>query len=144
MILVDASLLVYAHVSGMPEHDRARRWLDDRLNDTPPVGLPWSSLLAFVRLVSNGRIFERPVPIVTAWEQVCSWLESEAAFVPEPTRQHRLVMDRYLRACSGSSHVPDAHLAALATEHGLILQTADRGFARFPGLRWANPLEPGV
>ena len=70
MILVDANLLVYAHVASFPQHERARTWLDDRINAAAPVGLPWPSLLAFVRIVSNPRIFDRPAAVSTAWLQV--------------------------------------------------------------------------
>ena len=66
MILVDANLLVYAHVCSFPQHDAARAWLDERVNSTAPVGLPWPSLLGFVRLVSNPRIFERPSSVMAA------------------------------------------------------------------------------
>lgn len=140
MILVDANLLVYAYVRSMPEHERALAWLEERLNDTPPVGLPWASLLAFLRLVSNPRLFEKPPSIVMAWEQVETWLAADCTWTPRPTEQHGRVLGNYLPACTTSNNVPDAHLAALATEHGLILQTADHGFARFQGLRWENPL----
>lgn len=58
MILVDANLLVYAHVASLPEHAAAHAWLDEQLNGSRPVGLPWPSLFAFVRLVSNPRVFE--------------------------------------------------------------------------------------
>lgn len=141
MILVDANLLIYAYVRKMPEHDRACSWLEERLNDTPPVGLPWPSLLAFLRLVTNPRLFDRPPSIGEAWKQVELWLGAECAWIPLPTEAHQRVLAGYLPACGASNNVPDAHLAALATEHGLTLHSADRGFARFPGLRWKNPLE---
>ena len=70
MRLVDANLLVYAHVAGFEQHRSARAWLDDKLNGTTSLGLPWPSLLTFVRLVCNPRIFERPEPIEKAWEQM--------------------------------------------------------------------------
>ena len=62
VILVDANLLVYAHVEGFPQHESARKWLDGTLNRAAPVGLPWESLLAFLRLVTNPRVFEQPEP----------------------------------------------------------------------------------
>ncbi len=70
MILVDANLLIYAHVSTFPQHERARNWLDEQMNGTTPIGLPWPSLLAFPRLVINPRMFDHPEPIAEAWEQV--------------------------------------------------------------------------
>jgi uncharacterized protein len=141
VILVDANLLVYAHVSGLPQHEAARAWLDGRLNGGSPVGLPWPSLLAFVRLVSNPRIFERPKSVANAWTQVEDWLGCPTAWVPVPTERHREVLGSMLRGHGlRADLVPDAHLAALAMEHGLTLCSTDGDFARFPGLRWENPL----
>lgn len=141
MILVDANLLVYAHVDSLPHHEAAHEWLDARLNGTAPVGLPWPSLLAFLRLVSNPRVFERPEQIIQAWKQVEEWLDCPTSWIPLPTERHREALAPLL-ALTGlrSNLVPDAHLAALAIEHGLILCSTDSDFARFPGLRWENPL----
>lgn len=141
MILVDANLLVYAHVSSMPQHERAKEWLDHTLNHPAPVGLPWPTLLGFIRLVTNPRIFERPQTIEEAWSQVESWLDCSSAWIPLPTEHHRGLLGPLLPHAGGRSNlVPDAHLAALAIEHGLILCSTDGDFARFPGLRWHNPL----
>jgi len=141
MRLVDANILVYAFTTSFPQHERARGWLDDRLSDAVPLGLPWPSLLAFVRLTSNHRLFERPVSVSAAWRQVDAWLACEAAWVPHPTSRHREVLGGLLGA-SGlrAEHVPDAHLAALALEHGLAIASADADFSRFPGVRLENPL----
>jgi uncharacterized protein len=143
MILVDANLLVYAFAASLPQHQAARGWLDDRLNGAERVGLPWESLLAFVRLVSNPRVFERPVTVAVAWSQVEEWLAGETVFVPRATDRHAELLAPLLKT-SGlrANHVPDAHLAALALEHGLVLCSTDGDFARFPGLRWRNPLLP--
>lgn len=143
MILVDANLLVYARVASLPQHATARAWLDAKLNGTAPVGLPWPSLLSFVRLVSNPRIFEKAEPVESAWAQVEEWLDCAPAWIPEPTERHRELLGSLLRKPGGRANlVPDAHLAALAIEHGLLLCSADGDFARFTGLRWENPLEP--
>lgn len=141
MILVDANLLVYAHVQSFVEHEAARRWLDGRLNGTARVGLPWPSLLAFLRLVTNPRVFERPESIVEAWKQVREWLAAESAWIPQPTERHAEILAAQLTVPGVQGNlVPDAHLAALAIEHGLELCTTDGDFARFSGLRWTNPL----
>lgn len=139
---MDANLLIYAHVRSFSHHVPARKWLDDRLNGSQPVGLPWASLLTFLRLVSNPRVFEAPEPIEQAWEQVKAWVGCEPVWTPHPTARHVEVLDSVLTGCGPlqSNHVPDAHLAALSIEHGLTLCTTDEGFARFPGLRWNNPL----
>ena len=141
MRLVDANLLVYAHVADFDQHRAAYTWLDDRLNGTTPLGLPWSSLLAFARIVSNPRIFERPEPIVTAWQQIESWLDAPASWIPLATERHRKVLTRLLKTPNlRADHIPDAHLAALAIEHDLTLCSTDTDFARFPDLNWENPL----
>ena len=81
VILVDANLLVYAHVGSFPQHGTAQQWLDDRISGRAPVGLPWPSLLAFVRFVSNPRIFDRPASVLAAWQQVESWLAAESTWI---------------------------------------------------------------
>lgn len=141
MILVDANLLVYAHVTSMAQHPAARSWLDARLNGPAQVGLPWPALLSFVRLVSNPRIFEHPQPISKAWAQVEEWLTCPVVWIPQPTERHREVLGSLLTdRLTRSNLVPDAHLAALAIEHGLTLCSTDRDFAGFPNLRWDDPL----
>lgn len=140
MILVDANLLVYAAIAGLAQHEHARAWLDDRLRGAARVGLPWPSLLTFLRLVSNPRIFERPIGLGTAWRQIEGWLAQPAVWSPTPTQRHAEILARLLSAEGRSDIVPDAHLAALAIEHGLTLCSADRDFARFAELRWENPL----
>jgi hypothetical protein len=141
MILVDANLLVYAHISSMSQHKRARDWFDQKLNESAPVGLPWPTLLAFARLVTNPRIFERPLSIAHAWTQVESWLSCPPVWIPLPTERHReLLAPLFPRIGGRPNLIPDAHLAALAIEHGLTLCSTDGDFARFPGLRWQNPL----
>lgn len=141
MILVDANLLVYARVVSLPQHPRAKQWLDERLNGTAAVGLPWPSLLGFVRLVSNPRIFSKAESIASAWQQVEAWLDCPCVWVPAPTERHREVLGPLLIAAATRANlIPDAHLAALAIEHGLTLCSTDGDFARFPGLKWDNPL----
>ena len=141
MILVDANLLIYAHVRSFTQHARARSWLDARLGSGEAVALPWASLVAFVRIVTNPRVFERPEPIADAWWQVEAWLDADAVWVPEPGERHRALLAALL-AVGGmrANLVPDAHLAAIAIEHGLLLCSTDGDFARFPGLRWQDPL----
>lgn len=141
MILVDANLLVFGHVSSFAQHESARIWLDEKLNGTAPVGLPWASLLAFLRLVTNPRIFDRPEPMAAAWRQVHDWLNQEPVWIPQPADHHARLLGELLAAPGVHGNlVPDAHLAALALEHGLVLCSTDGDFARFPGLRWQDPI----
>lgn len=141
MIAVDANLLVYAHVDSFRQHEAARQWLEEQFATAPRVGLAWSSLLAFVRLVTNPRLFTEPEPVADAWDQVEAWLDAEATWTPGPTPRHREVLGACL-ATPGlrANDVPDAQLAALSIEHGLSLATCDSGFARFEKLEWFDPL----
>jgi uncharacterized protein len=144
VILVDANLLIYACSPGMQHYERAHRWLDDRLNGIPPVALPWVSLLAFVRIKTNPRAFRLPASIAAAWRQVEDWLDCPRVWIPVPGTNHRAVLGQLLRSGDAAANlVGDAHLAALAIEHGLTLCSADSDFARFPNLRWHNPLHGG-
>ena len=103
--------------------------------------MPWESLVAFVRLVTNPRVFRSPERTADAWSQVEAWLDAETAWVPTPTPRHRAVFGSILLATGARAElVPDAHLAALAIEHGLTLVSTDGDFGRFDGLRWENPL----
>jgi len=121
-------------------HAESKAWLDDRLNGTDRVGLPWGTLLAFLRLSANVRVLSRPMPLSDATAVVSAWLELPATWTPQPTERHDKTLAGLLARESKGDLVPDAHLAALAIEHGLILCSTDRDFARFEGLRWTDPL----
>jgi uncharacterized protein len=107
------------------------------------VGIPWPVLGAFLRISTHPRAAERPLAPEAAWGYVDGWLASAPAWIPTPTDRHaevfrRLVVDHQLRG----NLVSDAHLAALAIEHGLTVCSTDSDFARFPEVRWRNPLAP--
>ena len=141
MIIVDANLLVYAANHSAPEHEQARLWLDSRLSGTSRVGFPWPSILAFVRIASNPAILRGAVTPAEAWRQMEDWLGCDAAWIPVPGTRHAEVLGEVLKSPFMSSRlVPDAHLAALAIEHGVTLCSTDGDFARFAGLKWENPL----
>jgi toxin-antitoxin system PIN domain toxin len=144
VILIDANILIYAGVSSVPEHERARQWLDEQLSGPTPVGLPWHSLLAYLRITTNPRSVARPQRMKDAWRQVQDWLSSPPAWVPAPTERHAGLLRQLCESADVYGDlVPDAHLAALAMEHGLTVCSSDRDFARFPRLRWMNPLAEG-
>jgi toxin-antitoxin system PIN domain toxin len=143
VILVDANVLLYAANRAAPEHDASRAWLDDRLSGRARVGFPWPSLVAFVRLASNPLVVRHPAAVSAAWAQVRAWLGADVAWIPLPTERHAEVLESLLALPGMTARlVPDAHLAALAIEHGLTLCSTDGDFARFPGLSWENPLGP--
>lgn len=141
MRLIDANLLIYAYAESLPHHPRSKEWLESVLNGVARVGIPWESSLAFVRIVTNPRVFERPAPIADAWGQVKRWLDASTVWIPSATEKHGEVLDELLAAGGlGPNHIPDAHLAAIAIEHGLVLCSTDRDFDRFPGVKVENPL----
>ena len=141
MRLLDANILMYASFDVYPQHETTRLWLDERLNDAGvPLGIPWESLLAFVRLASNPRVRTPALRVSEAWAQVEFWRSAPCVWIPEPTKNHRNILETLLRIPDMSSKlVADAHLATLAIEHGLTLVSADTDFKRFPGLRFENP-----
>jgi hypothetical protein len=140
-VLVDANLVLWAHHRQMPEHARAREWWRQTLTETPLVGIPWPTILAFVRLSTHPRVLERPVDAGSAWGVVRGWLDRPNVSSPTPTERHAALFGELLaQARATGNHVPDAHLAALAVEWGLELLSADGDFARYRGLRWRNPL----
>lgn len=141
MILVDVNLLVYASVAQSADHEMARDWLDEQLSSPGRVGLPWESLVGFMRIVTNHRIYPRPASAEQAWGQVEEWLDRPSAWVPTPGPRHREVLAGLMAKIRPTANLlPDAHLAALAIEHGLMVASTDGDFARFPGVRWENPL----
>jgi len=141
VILLDANLLIYAFDSVSPYHPTARSWLDEQLSGASAVGIPWETLAAFLRIVTNPRIYPGVISIGAAWEQAQAWLQCDPVWIPLPTERQTTLLGEMLRVPGlRANDVPDAHLAALAISHGLILCSADAGFARFPGLRWINPL----
>jgi uncharacterized protein len=140
-MLVDANILLFAVNSAAPEHERAAAWLEGALNGNRRVGLPWESLTAFVRLVTNPRVVQRPLAPADAWAFVEEWLAGPVAWVPVPTERHAAVLGDLVRRYRPSAKlVPDAHLAALAIEHGAEIISADTDFARFTEIRWRDPL----
>ena len=143
MKLLDVNLLVYATHTGSPHHDRARSWLTDVLRSGETVAIPWAVQLAFVRLTTNPRIFDPALGAAEAVGIVQAWRALPSVTVAEPTSRHLSVLTDLLTATSTAGNmVSDAHLAALAIEHGATLCSADADFRRFPGLEWFDPLNP--
>ena len=140
MILVDTNLLLYAVDETSPVHERARSWLEGQLDGPTGVGLPWPVLNGFARLVSNPRVCPNPMPVSRAWALVEEWLALDVTFTPEPTERHREILAGLMPRVTRAELIPDAHLAALAIQYGLVLCSTDDDFDRFPGLAWKNPL----
>ncbi|HUF48587.1 MAG TPA: TA system VapC family ribonuclease toxin [Vicinamibacterales bacterium] len=141
MILVDANLLIHAYNPRSADHAAARAWLERALSRRTPIRLAWITLWAFLRITTHPRVFEYPFSIDEAGAIIDSWLAHPAVSILEPGDRHWSV----LRDLAGHTQavgplMMDAVLAALAFEHGATLATTDRDFARFPDLRWENPL----
>jgi toxin-antitoxin system PIN domain toxin len=139
--LPDANLLIYALDDTSPHHKASREWLDRTLSGRETVAFAWQVVLAVVRITTNARIFTQPFRPDEIFDVVDGWLAQPNATVIHPTDRHAVIM-RSLLAPPGTAGnlTADAYLAALAMEHGAELCSGDSDFARFPGLRWTNPL----
>ena len=143
MILVDANLLLYAHNKRVAAHKSAKQWWEDELSGTEPVCLCWPVLTAFIRISTNRRIFQPPLTIDQACDLVHGWLQQPCTRIIGPTTAHWDVLRDLLSSGQAVGNlVSDAHVAALAIEHGCDLRSTDSDFSRFSGLRWRNPLLP--
>ena len=141
MILLDANILLYAYDRESPRHDAARRWVEGVLSGDEAVGFPLVTLIAFVRIATNPAVYRRPLTPARAVEIVSSWLARPNVSVAAPSERHWAILaDTLERGQARGPLVVDAHLAALAIEHGATLASTDRDFARFPGLRFRDPL----
>ena len=141
MILVDANLVLYAEDSQSSHHAAAREWWDAQLSGTDPVALCWPVLTAFIRIATNPRLHRRPLTLKESIERVQSWLDQPCVQLVQPTDQHWPIFQKLLRDGGATANlVSDAHLAALAVEHNCTLYSTDGDFARFPGLKWKNPV----
>lgn len=141
MTLADANLLLYAYNRSAHQHAAARSWLEASLSGQEIFGLSWQSVLAFIRIGTNPSAFERPLSVHEATLAVSSWLERPMVLILTPGERHWEILRMIL--VQGQANGPlamDAHLAALAIEHGAVLHTTDKDFTRFPGLKTFNPL----
>jgi len=141
MIVVDVNLLIYAVNQNAPLNRKAKTWLQSAVSGNETVGLPWTVILAFLRLTTRAGVFQRPLAIGHAFDLVDAWLEQPAVMIVEPTAKHaRTLRDLLAPLGTGGNLTSDAHLAAIAVEHGAELCSTDSDFARFRGLHWRNPL----
>lgn len=139
-MIVDANVLIYAVDRRSQFHQTARAWLDSTMNGTERVGLPWASLMAFQRIITHPRVTTQPLAPADAWTFVTDWLDADQSWVPTPGIRHRDIVGELLTAGHLQGNlVTDAHLAALAIEHGTRICSFGSDFARFPKLRWVHP-----
>ncbi len=140
MVIVDANVLLYSANESMPQHASARAWIEEALNGDEPIGFSWIVLLAFLRIVTLPALSPQPLSVGDAFGLTDDWLSAHAATVVHPTARHSAVLHGLLaEAGTAGNLVTDAHLAALAIEHGARICTFDRDFARFKGLTSFTP-----
>jgi hypothetical protein len=142
LTLLDANILLHAYNTSSPQHERARLWIESALSGAAPVRISWVTLLAFLRISTNPRAYPRPFLPAEASGIVTEWLARPCFGILEPGDRHWEILRQLMTL--GQTRGPlvmDAHLAALAIEHGATLASTDRDFARFPDLKWINPLE---
>jgi toxin-antitoxin system PIN domain toxin len=139
--LPDVNVLLYAYDLESPRHAAARLWLEETLSGTETVALAWAVMVGFLRIVTNRAIYERPWDATDALDLVDSWLAQPRVTVVHPTNRHAAVLGDLLTPLGAAGNLTsDAHLAALAIEHGATLYSCDNDFSRFSGLRWVDPL----
>lgn len=141
MILLDVNVMLYAVNKDLPGHTQACSWFEQALSGTERVGVPWVVILAFLRITTNQRVFARPLSIEVALAYMNEWLHQPAVTVVAPGRSHWNILHNLLISTgTGGNLTTDAHIAALALEHGCPLYSTDNDFKRFPGLVHVNPL----
>lgn len=141
MKVIDLNLLLYAVNRDSPRHREARAWLQRTLSGEEAVALPWVVILGFLRLVTSPRVFPRPLDPAQAMAVVDGWLARPGVRTLEPREGHWAILKELLREAGTAGNLTtDAHLAALAIEHGAELSSTDADFARFRALRWSDPL----
>lgn len=141
MILPDINLLVHAHNSTSPRHNAARHWWDSALGGTEGIGLAWVTLLGFIRISTHRGILSNPMVPEEACARIEEWLELPHIHIPHPSEGHFSQLRTFLNHLGTAGNLStDAHLATLAVERGYTLYSTDNDFARFPGLKWVNPL----
>ena len=141
MIVPDLNLLVYAHSSGAPLHEPARQWWEELVNGTERVGVPWAVATGFVRLLTHPSVLSTPAAPEVAVDLMAEWFRSPSVVPLNPGTLHLVILREMLAAAGVAANlVTDAHIAALAIEHQAEVHSNDNDFARFPGLRWRNPL----
>lgn len=142
MILPDLNLLIYAVDESSLFNQAANSWLDEALSSTNPVGFCYPTMLGFLRLTTNRRVFTSPLTLEVATGYIDGWLQQPNATILVPTPNHwTLVKDLLSSSGTAGNLTTDAHIAALAVEHGYTVYSNDADFGRFQNVRWVNPLK---
>ena len=144
MLVVDLNLLLYATNRDSKDHDAARVWLESVLSGDEAVGFAWQVVLGYLRITTHPRILPKPLSLEQSTTVIDGWLAQPAARLLHPSERHWRILKGLLEPAGTAGNLTsDAHLAALAIEHGATLCSSDRDFARFAHLKWSNPLDSG-
>ena len=141
MIVLDANILLYAYDSDSHQHAKARAWVEEVFSGPSPVGVPWQTVSAFLRIVTNAKLIGKRFTAAEAIEIVNQWIDQPNVRLLGPGDHHWDLLRQMI--ADGQARGPlvtDAQLAAVTVEYGGVLHTTDRDFGRFPGLRWKNPI----
>ncbi|MGI9042971.1 MAG: type II toxin-antitoxin system VapC family toxin [Gemmatimonadaceae bacterium] len=142
MRLLDLNLLLYSANADSPRHQRAKRWLEGVIGGSDSVALAWVTLLGFMRISTSRKVFAKPLDPNRALAIIDGWLARPNVVQLHPGPEHWRIWKALLLDTGAAGNLTtDAHLAALAIEHGCELCSTDADFARFPRLNWINPLE---
>lgn len=142
MRCVDVNVLIYAHRPESPDHDQYRSWLENARISPEPLAVPSIVERGFLRVVTHPRIFKEPSPTTIAIDFLDGLRSSPATVTVEPSPRHWEIFTAFVRHVTATGNgIPDAYLAALAVDLGATWYSSDRGFARFPELRWRHPID---
>lgn len=141
MLIPDVNLLILAYHAGAPDHDAARNWWEETLNSRVQVGLAWITIIGFLRLTTKRAVLASPMLVADATGAIRNWIAlPNVAILAEGPEHPEILFGLLEKLGTAGNLTTDAHLAAIAIEHRAEIATTDTDFARFPGLRWFNPL----
>lgn len=142
MILADVNLAIHAYNRDSAQHRLAGKWWQEALDGQfGPIGLAWITVLGFIRIATSRTVLERPLRVEDAIEIARSWLQQDPVRIVTPGEEHAEILFGLLTNLGTAGNLTsDAHLATLALEYRAQIASTDTDFARFPGLRWFNPL----
>ncbi len=141
MIIPDVNLLLYAVVTAFPQHEAAHTWWEETINSATEIGLASPAIFGFIRIATNPRVLSPPLPVEAATGYISAWLGQPniSHLIPGP-RHIEIAFGLLAGVGTGGNLTTDVQLAALALEYDADIHSNDADFARFPGLRYLNPL----
>src|SRR5680860_753810 len=143
MLALDVNIVVSAFRADAPDHDEMRAWLENAVNAPQPVGISDAVLGGAIRVLTHPRVFSPATPLPDALSATTTLRQHVGVVTLFPGPRHWEIFDRLCRTGDARGNfVADAQHAAVAVEHGATWVSKDRGFSRFPGLRWRHPLQP--